>query len=114
MRVKRGVASHRKHQSIRHATKGMTHSRRRSVRMGRQGVVKALQHAYRDRRNKKRTFRSLWNARINAAAREHGISYSQLIHGLKQADISIDRKILADLAVNEPKSFEAVLKAARQ
>ncbi len=114
MRVKRGVASHRKHQSIRHATKGMTHSRRRSVRMGRQGVVKALQHAYRDRRNKKRAFRSLWNARINAAAREHGISYSQLIHGLKQADISIDRKILADLAVNEPKSFEAVLKAARQ
>lgn len=112
MRVKRGVASHRKHQSIRHATKGMTHSRRRSIRMGRQGVVKALQHAYTDRRNKKRTFRALWNARINAAAREHGVSYSNLINRLKKAQITIDRKILAELAVNEPKAFEAVLKSA--
>lgn len=114
MRVKRGVASHRKHQTIRKATKGMTHSRRRSVRMGRQGVVKALQHAYRDRRNKKRTFRSLWNARINAAAREHGISYSQLIHGLKEAKVSVDRKILAELAVNEPKAFEAIVKTVQK
>ncbi|MEI6237470.1 MAG: 50S ribosomal protein L20, partial [Candidatus Saccharibacteria bacterium] len=83
MRVKRGVASHKKHQKIRKATKGMTHSRRRSIKMGRQGVIKSLQYAYRDRRDKKRTFRSLWNSRINAAARINGITYSLLINGLK-------------------------------
>ena len=114
MRVKRGVASHRKHQTIRKATKGMTHSRRRSVRMGRQGVVKALQHAYRDRRNKKRTFRSLWNARINAAAREHGISYSVFIHLLSKANISMNRKVLADLAVADPSAFAQVVEACKK
>ena len=113
MRVKRGVTSHQKHQKIRHATKGMTHSRRRSVRMGRQGVVKAMQYAYRDRRNHKRTFRALWNARINAAARENGVSYSQLINGLKKANIDVNRKILAELAVNEPAAFTAVVKSAK-
>jgi large subunit ribosomal protein L20 len=113
MRVKRGVASHHKHLKIRHATKGMTHSRRRSIKMGKQGIVKALQHAYRDRRNHKRTFRTLWNARINAASREHGINYSQLINGLKKANISLDRKILAELAVNEPSAFSAVVKSIK-
>jgi large subunit ribosomal protein L20 len=113
MRVKRGVASHQKHQKIRKATKGMTHSRRRSVKMGRQGVIKALQYATRDRKNRKRTFRSLWNARINAAARLNGTTYSQLINGLKKADITLDRKILAELAVNEPKAFEAVVKSVK-
>lgn len=113
MRIKRGVASHQKHQKIRHATKGMTHSRRRSIRMGRQGVIKALQYAYRDRRNRKRTFRNLWNSRINAAAREHGISYSQLINGLKKAEIHLNRKILAELAVNEPDAFSEIVKVVK-
>lgn len=112
MRVKRGVTSHQRHHKIRQATKGMTHSRRRSVRMGRQGVIKAMQYAYRDRRNHKRTFRALWNARINAAARENGVTYSVLINNLKKASISLDRKILAELAVNEPAAFTAVVKAA--
>lgn len=113
MRVKRGVTSHKKHNKIRKATKGMTHSRRRSVRMGRQGVVKAMQYSYRDRRNHKRTFRALWNARINAAARLNGVSYSVLINGLKKANITLDRKVLAELAVNEPAAFTAVVKAAK-
>lgn len=113
MRVKRGVASHRKHQKIRKATKGMTHSRRRSIKMGRQGVIKALQYAYRDRRDKKRTFRSLWNSRINAAARMNGITYSQLINGLKKANITLNRKILAELAVNEPNTFTEIVKSTK-
>lgn len=111
MRIKRGVTSHKKHSNIRKATKGMTHSRRRSYKMGKQGVIKALQYSYRDRRNKKRTFRALWNTRINAAARQNDISYSKLINALKNANISIDRKILAELAVNEPKAFSAIVKA---
>ena len=91
----------------------MTHSRRRSVRMGRQGVIKAMQYAYRDRRNHKRTFRALWNARINAAARENGTTYSLLINGLKKAGVTLDRKILSELAVNEPAAFTAVVKSAK-
>jgi large subunit ribosomal protein L20 len=113
MRVKRGVTTHAKHNKIRHATKGMSHSRRRSYRMGKQGVVKALQYAYRDRHNRKRTFRALWNSRINIAAREHGVTYSRLINGLKTANIKLDRKILAELAVNEPRAFAEVVKAAK-
>jgi large subunit ribosomal protein L20 len=113
MRVKRGVTSHQRHQKIRRATKGMTRPNRSSVKRGKQAVVKSLQHAYRDRRNKKRTFRELWNARINAAARMNGTTYSKLIAGLKKADISLDRKVLSELAVNEPKAFEAVVKAAK-
>ncbi len=112
MRVKRGVASHHKHQKIRRATKGMTHPNRASIKRGRQAVTKSLQFAYRDRRNKKRTFRELWNARINAAARLNGTTYSKLIAALKGAKIELDRKVLAELAVNEPKAFEAVVKAA--
>lgn len=112
MRVKRGVASHKKHQKIRRATKGMTKSNRTSIKRGRQAVTKSLQFATRDRRNRKRTFRSLWNARINAAARLNGTTYSKLIAGLKAANITLDRKVLAELAVNEPKAFEAVAKAA--
>ncbi len=112
MRVKRGVTSHKRHQKIRSATKGMTRPNRSSIRRGRQAVTKSLQNAYRDRRNKKRTFRALWNARINAAARLNGTTYSQLISGLKGANVSLDRKVLAELAVSEPKAFEAVVKAA--
>ena len=112
MRVKRGVAGHAKHVKIRKATKGMTHSNRASIKRGRQVVTKGLQFATRDRKNRKRTFRELWNTRINAAARLNGTTYSKLIAGLKANDISLDRKILAELAVNEPKAFEAVVKAA--
>jgi large subunit ribosomal protein L20 len=112
MRVKRGVTSHQKHQKIRRATKGMTKSNRSSIKRGKQAVTKALQFAYRDRRNRKRTFRELWNARINAAARLNGTTYSKLIAALKGASITLDRKILSELAVNEPKAFEAVVTAA--
>jgi large subunit ribosomal protein L20 len=112
MRVKRGATSHKKHAKIRSATKGMTHSRRRSYRMGKQGVVRALEYAYRDRRNKKRTFRTLWNTRINAAARLNGTTYSVLMKNLKDAGISLDRKVLSELAVNEPAAFSAIVKKA--
>jgi large subunit ribosomal protein L20 len=112
MRVKRGVTSHAKHQKIRKATKGFSHPNRASIKRGKQAVTKSLQFAYRDRRNKKRTFRALWNARINAAARLNGTTYSVLIASLKTAGITLDRKVLAEMAVNEPKAFTAVVKAA--
>jgi large subunit ribosomal protein L20 len=112
MRVKRGVASHQKHAKIRRATKGMTKSNRSSIKRGKQAVTKALQFAYRDRRNRKRTFRELWNARINAAARLNGTTYSKLIAALKQANIELDRKVLSELAVNEPQAFKSVVETA--
>lgn len=112
MRVKRGVPSHRKHQKIRKATKGMSRPNRSSIKRGKQAVTKALVNATRDRKDRKRTFRQLWNTRINAAARINGTTYSRLIAGLKKNSINLDRKILAELAVNEPKSFEAVVKIA--
>lgn len=114
MRVKRGVTSHARHKKIRKATKGFSHPNRVSIKRGRQAVTKSLQFATRDRRNRKRTFRELWNARINAGARLNGTTYSKLIAGLKKADITLDRKILAELAVNEPKAFTAVAKAAKK
>lgn len=114
MRVKGGVAAHAKHRKIRQATKGMSHANRVSVRRGKQALTKSLQYATRDRKNRKRTFRELWNARINAAARINGTTYSQLIAGLKAANITLDRKILAELAVNEPKAFTALVKAAKR
>lgn len=110
MRVKRGVSSHKTHAKIRRQTKGMTRPHRSSVKRGRQATTKALQYAYRDRRNKKRTMRMLWNARINAAARQHGTTYSRFMAGLTKSGISLDRKTLAELSVNEPKSFEDILK----
>jgi large subunit ribosomal protein L20 len=113
MRVKRGVTSHKRHNKIRKATKGMTHSNRASIKRGRQAVTKSLQFATRDRKNRKRSFRELWNARINAGARLNGTTYSKLIAGLKAANITLDRKVLAELAVNEPKAFTAVVKAAK-
>ncbi|MBX4201487.1 50S ribosomal protein L20 [Candidatus Saccharibacteria bacterium] len=113
MRVKRGVTSHKRHNKIRKATKGFTKSNRSSVKRGKQAVTRSLTFAYRDRRNKKRTFRQLWNARINAAARMNGTTYSLLIAGLKKSNVSLDRKILAELAVNEPAAFTAVVKAAK-
>jgi len=114
MRVKRGVASHQKHLKIRRATKGMTKSNRSSIKRGKQAVTKSLQFSYRDRRNRKRTFRELWNARINAGAHLNGTSYSKLISGLKATNVTLDRKILAELAVNEPAAFAAVVAAVKQ
>jgi large subunit ribosomal protein L20 len=90
----------------------MTHAHTASVRRGKQAIVRSLQNATRDRKNRKRTFRQLWNTRINAAARQNGTTYSVLIAGLKKANINLDRKVLAELAVNEPKAFADVVKAA--
>ncbi len=114
MRVKRGVTKHARHQKIRRSTKGFSRANRTSVARGKQAAIRSLQYAYRDRRNRKRSFRALWNARINAAARLHGMTYSQLIANLKNSQIQLDRKILADLAVNEPQAFEAILAASKK
>ena len=113
MRVKRGVTSHQKHKKVLKQAKGMSHARRSSIKLAKQGVVRALQYAYRDRRQKKRQFRALWIARINAGARTNGLSYSRLIAGLKKASIEIDRKVLADLAVNEKAAFAAIVEKAK-
>jgi len=112
MRVKRGVTTHKRHQKIRKATKGMTHSNRVSIRRGKQAITKSLQNATRDRKNRKRSFRQLWNTRINAAARINGTTYSRLINALKKAHIEIDRKILSELSVNEPSVMKEVISVA--
>ena len=114
MRVKRGVPAHAKHKKILNAAKGMQHYRTRSYRMAKQGVIKSLRYAYRDRRNKKRDLRALWITRINNASRELGLSYSQLIAGMKAKNINIDRKILADLAVNQPEAFKAIVEMVKE
>jgi large subunit ribosomal protein L20 len=114
MRVKRGVAAHAKHKKILNAAKGMQHARTRSFRLGNQGVIKALRYAYRDRRNKKRDLRALWITRINNASRELGLSYSQLIAGMKAKNINLDRKVLADLAVNNPEAFKAIVNTVKE
>lgn len=111
MRVKRGVTAHHKHRKIRRATKGFSHPNRVSIKRGKQALTKSLQYATRDRKNRKRTMRELWNARINAAARQNNTTYSRLIAGLKKANISLDRKILAELSVNEPKAFSEIVKS---
>lgn len=113
MRVKRGVAARARHNKVLAKVRGMTHPRRRSYRMAKQGLMKALQYAYRDRRNKKRDLRALWISRINAAARDNGTTYSKLMAGLKAKNIQLDRKVLADLAVREPEAFAAVVKNAK-
>ena len=112
MRVKRGVSARARHNKVLKAAKGMQHNRRRSYRLAKQAVTRALQYGYRDRRNKKRDLRSLWIARINAAARDNGTTYSKLIARLKAKNIDLDRKILADLAVREPEAFAAIVKSA--
>ena len=112
MRVKRGVTARAKHNNVLKQAKGMSHSRTRSFRLAQQGVIRALQYAYRDRRNKKRDFRNLWITRINAAARDNGTTYSRLMAGLKANNINLDRKVLADLAVREPEAFAAIVKTA--
>lgn len=112
MRIKKGVTANAKHKKILKLAKGMQHNRTRSYRLAKQAVIKALSYSYRDRRNKKRDLRSLWITRINAAAHESGVSYSKLISGMKNVNIKLNRKILSDLAVSEPKAFKEVIKAA--
>lgn len=113
-RVKRGVTANKRHKKVLKQAKGYYGARSRVYRVAKQAVIKAGQYAYRDRRQRKRQFRALWIARINAAARINGISYSRLIAGLKKASIEIDRKMLADLAVQEQAAFAAVAEKAKQ
>ena len=112
-RVKRGVIARRRHKKILKQAKGYYGARSRVFRVAKQAVIKAQQYAYRDRRNRKRAFRALWISRINAGARANGLSYSRLIAGLKKANVEIDRKVLADLAMNEQQAFAAVVEKAK-
>jgi large subunit ribosomal protein L20 len=112
-RVKRGVTKRRRHKRILKEAKGYFGSRHRLFRVARETVERAWSYAYRDRRQRKRDFRSLWIARINAAAREHGVSYSQLMDGLKKAGVEIDRKNLAELAAADPQAFAALVRQAQ-
>ena len=113
-RVKRGVTSHAKHKKVLKAVKGQWGRRKNTIRVARQAMEKAMQYAYRDRRVKKRNFRSLWIQRINAGVRENGMSYSQFIKFIKKAGIDIDRKILADIAKNNPTTFKFIVDKVRQ
>ena len=112
-RVKRGVTSKRRHNRILNQAKGYYGGRKNLIKTAREAVEKGWKYAYRDRKQKKRTFRALWIARINAAAREHGLSYSQFMHGLKQAEVEIDRKVLAQLAITDPKAFGDLAELAK-
>ncbi|MDO4426854.1 MAG: 50S ribosomal protein L20 [Moraxella sp.] len=112
-RVKRGVQANRRHKKVLARAKGYYGARSRVYRVAVQAVMKAGQYAYRDRRNKKRSFRRLWIARINAAARLNGLSYSRLINGLKKANIEIDRRILADIAMHDAVAFTAIADKAK-
>lgn len=112
-RVKRGVTAHRRHKKVLKAAKGYYGARSRVYRVAKQAVTKAGQYAYRDRKVKKRVFRALWITRINAQARLNDITYSRLIAGLKKAEIAIDRRVLADLAVNDKDAFAAVAQEAK-
>ncbi len=112
-RIKRGVTTHAKHKRVLDAAKGYRGRRKNTIRVARQAVEKAGQYAYRDRKAKKRTFRALWIVRINAAVREAGLTYSQFIHGTKLAGIELDRKTMADLAMNEGGIFATVIAQAK-
>jgi large subunit ribosomal protein L20 len=112
-RVKRGVVAHRRHKKILKQAKGYYGARSRVFRVAKQAVTKAGQYAYRDRRQRKRQFRALWITRINAQSRANGLSYSRLINGLKKADIALDRRVLADLAVHDKTAFTAIVEQAK-
>ena len=112
MRVKKSVTARNRHKKVLAQAKGMQHNRTRSFRLAKQAVTRALEYQYRDRRNRRRDLRALWITRINAAARIEGTTYGKLIAGLKAANIEVDRKVLAELAVNEPTAFAAIVKAA--
>ncbi|MED5535800.1 MAG: 50S ribosomal protein L20 [Pseudomonadota bacterium] len=113
-RVKRGVIAKARHKKVLSQAKGYYGARSRTYKVAKQAVIKAGQYAYRDRRQRKRQFRALWITRINAAARLNGLSYSRLINGLKCADIEVDRKILADIAVHDQEAFSAIADAAKE
>ena len=112
-RVKRGVTSHAKHKKTLKAAKGFYGRRKNTIRAAKAAVDKANQYAYRDRKNKKRTFRALWIQRINAAVRENGLTYGRFIDGLGKAGVEVDRKVLADIAVREPAAFKLLVDQAR-
>ena len=112
-RVKRGVTSKRRHNRILNQAKGYYGGRKNLIKTAREAVEKGWKYAYRDRKQKKRVFRALWIARINAAAREHGLSYSRFMNGLKQANVEIDRKVLAQLAISDPKAFGDLAELAK-
>jgi large subunit ribosomal protein L20 len=112
-RVKRGVTAHARHKKVLDRAKGYFNARRKVFRVAKQAVDKAGQYAYRDRRQRKRQFRALWIARINAAARECGLSYSRFMNGLKIASIEVDRKVLADIAVHDKTAFSALADKAK-
>ncbi|GAB5505993.1 MAG: 50S ribosomal protein L20 [Rhizobiaceae bacterium] len=112
-RVKRGVTAHAKHKKVLGQAKGFYGRRKNTIRTAKQAVEKSMQYAYRDRKNRKRNFRALWIQRINAAAREHGLTYGRLIDGLNKAGIEIDRKVLSDMAIHEPQAFAAVVAQAK-
>ena len=114
MRVKRGVTARKRHKKVLKAAKGMSHARTSSYRKAHEAVLKALSYQYRDRRNLKRDMRSLWITRISAAAKQDGTTYSQLISQLSKAQVKLNRKVLAELAVNQPKAFTAVVKASEK
>src|SRR5215208_3418129 len=111
-RVKRGVTAHAKHKKVLKAAKGYYGRRKNTIRIAKQAVEKALQYGYIARKQKKRNFRALWIQRINAAVREHGLTYGRFIDGLNKAGIELDRKVLADIAVHEPAAFQSLAEAA--
>ena len=112
-RVKRGVTSHAKHKKVLKAVKGQWGRRKNTIRVARQAMEKAMQYAYRDRRNKKRDFKSLWIQRINAGVRAEGLTYSKFINGLNKSGIKIDRKSLAEIAYDNPEAFKTIVKKAQ-
>ena len=112
-RVKRGVTSRAKHKKVLKAVKGQWGRRKNTIRIARQAMEKSMQYAYRDRRNKKRDFKSLWIQRINAGVREHGLTYAKFIDGLKKANIEINRKILSEIAFHEPAAFKTIVEKAK-
>ena len=112
-RVKRGVTSHAKHKKVLKAVKGQWGRRKNTIRVARQAMEKAMQYAYRDRRNKKRDFKSLWIQRINAGVRAEGLTYSKFINGLSRSGIKLDRKILAEIAYDNPEAFKTIVKKAQ-
>ena len=108
-RVKRGVTAHAKHKKVYKATKGHYGRRRNTIRIAKQSMEKAMQYAYRDRKNKKRRFRALWIQRLNAAVRPFGLNYSKFIDGLAKAGVTVDRKVLSEIAIAEPAAFAAIV-----
>ena len=112
-RGKRGVTSHAKHKKVFKAVKGQWGRRKNTIRIARQAMEKAMQYAYRDRRNKKREFKSLWIQRINAGVRSEGLTYSKFINGLSKSGIKLDRKILAEIAYDNPEAFKTIVKKAQ-